>query len=220
MSKRRQLIIWGAKGHAKVLAEAARLQSLEVVAVFDNNPDTDPPFAGVPLITGREGFLQWKAEQGDTPLAAMVAIGGSNSSARLDVQRFLESEGVAIVTALHPTAHISSDAILGNGCQILANSTVGVDVTMGDACIINTSAVVDHESRLGDCVHIAPNACLTGCVAIGSRTFIGAGAVVLSNLQIGEGVLIGAGSVVTRDIPDNVVAYGNPARVIRETDGT
>jgi acetyltransferase-like isoleucine patch superfamily enzyme len=86
---------------------------------------------------------------------------------------------------------------------------------IGDACIVNSSANVDHECVLGHGVHIAPGATLTGCVEVGDRSFIAAGAVVLPRIKIGSDSIIGAGSVVTRDIPDNVIAFGSPARIIR-----
>ncbi len=86
---------------------------------------------------------------------------------------------------------------------------------MGKACIINTSASVDHECVLGDGVHIAPGATIAGCVKIGDFSFVGSGAVILPNIKVGSNVIVGAGSVVTRNVEDNILTYGNPARVVR-----
>ena len=91
---------------------------------------------------------------------------------------------------------------------------------IGEASIINTKSSGDHECILGDGVHIAPGVTLCGCVKIGSYTMISAGAVVvLPRIGIGPNVLVGAGSVVIRDLPDNVVAIGVPAKVVRENCG-
>ena len=91
---------------------------------------------------------------------------------------------------------------------------------IGSHNIINTGASVGHDCRLSDFVHIASHATLTGGVQIGEGTWIGAGSVIRQGITIGAGTMIGAGSVVVKDIPANVVAFGNPCRVIREIDKT
>jgi Mg/Co/Ni transporter MgtE len=75
-------------------------------------------------------------------------------------------------------------------------------------------SIVDHDSIVEDFVHVAPGATICGQVKIGKKSFIGANATILPRLTIGENSIIGAGSVVTKNIPDNVVAYGSPAKVI------
>ena len=84
--------------------------------------------------------------------------------------------------------------------------------------IINTSATIDHECDIGDAAHICPGVNLAGRVFIGAATQVGIGASVIENVHIGEGCVIGAGAVVTGDIPDHVLAYGVPAKVIRKLE--
>jgi sugar O-acyltransferase (sialic acid O-acetyltransferase NeuD family) len=212
----KRIILWGASGHAKVLREVVESQGFELVAVFDNDPDVAPPFPDVPLYVGVEGFQSWKRDVGQGTLYGLVAIGGARGWDRVRIQRELEIQGVEPVTALHATAHVAANAMIGSGTQVLAHSTVCVEVFTGTGCILNTKSSVDHESRLGDGVHLAPGATLAGCVTVGDFTLIGPGAIVLPRVRIGSNVIIGAGSVVTRNLPDNVVAYGAPARVRRE----
>ena len=83
---------------------------------------------------------------------------------------------------------------------------------------MNTAASVDHEARIARGVHIGPGAVLAGCVSVGEFTLIGTGAVVLPRIRIGANVVIGAGAVVTRDVPDGMLSYGNPARVVRKNN--
>lgn len=208
--------IWGAGGHAKVLAEFLERIGYRLTVFFDNDPKAASPVPGIPLHVGRAGFLSWRREAGDNPGKCLVAIGGTHGKDRLEIQSFLGSHGLHPATAVHPSAFVAASVKLGDGCHVLAHAAVAADTVMGKACIVNTKASVDHESRLGQAVHIAPGATLAGCVSVGDFSLIGAGAVVLPRVRVGANVIVGAGSVVTRDVPDNRVAYGNPARIVRE----
>jgi len=213
------IIFWGASGHARVLAEFIGGCGYELVALFDNQVGTPPPIAGVRVHHGRDGFTNWQKTQKTGTLkacACLVTIGGDKGRERLEIQHFLASHSIGPVVAVHPSAFVAGNARLGDGSQILAHSAIAVEVRLGEACIVNTSASVDHECRLGDGVHIAPGAVLAGCVQVGDFSMIGAGAVILPRITIGKNVIIGAGAVVTRDVPDNKVAFGNPARIMRD----
>jgi sugar O-acyltransferase (sialic acid O-acetyltransferase NeuD family) len=210
----RPLIFWGATGQAKVLKEFLPRLGWRLVALFDNNPSILSPFAEVPLVGGKEDFADWLSSQDETP-SALAAIGGDRGRDRLQIQRWLAEFGCCIPKACHPTAWIAGDARIGAGCQILANSAVGTESILEDAVILNTSASVDHECHLGEGSHIGPGAVLCGCVSVGSGAFIGAGATVLPRLTIGSNTVVGAGSVVTANLPPDVVAVGNPARIIQ-----
>jgi sugar O-acyltransferase (sialic acid O-acetyltransferase NeuD family) len=211
----RDLVMWGASGHARVLEDFTSALGLRLVALFDNDPRSLSPFPGVPLYHGRAGFLSWRAAHPDCAAAALVAIGGSAGRERLALQRFLEGHGLRAPVAVHPTAYVAASATVGAGSHVLAQSAVCAGARLGAACIVNTRASVDHECELGDGVHVAPGATLAGLVRVGDATLLGPGAVVLPRVAIGAGAIVGAGAVVTRDVPDGVVVYGNPARVVR-----
>lgn len=208
------LVIWGASGHAKVLREFCLELGCQLVALFDNAV-VPPPFPDVPVLAGREGFLRWKADADRSGVAGLVAIGGDRGRDRLDIQTFMRDNGIEIIRAVHPTAFVAADAVMGEGCQVLAHSVVGADVRMGDGCIVNTKASVDHECILGAGVHVAPGATLAGCVGVGSFSLVGVGAIVLPRVRIGSNAIVGAGAVVTKDVADNAVVVGNPARILR-----
>ena len=209
-----ELILWGASGHAKVLAECAERLGYRVVALFDNDPSASSPLAGVAVHRGWDGFLRWRQSQ-PGPVSFLVAIGGQKGADRLQIHERLEREGLVPISIVHPTAYVAGNATIDPGCQVLANAAVGVEVRLGRQTIVNTSASVDHECVLGDGVHIAPGATLAGCVWVGDRSLVGAAAVVLPRVRIGRDVIVGAGAVVVRDVPDATTVAGNPARVIR-----
>lgn len=214
MKAPRDLVLWGASGHARVLRELCERTGYRLVALFDNAPEVASPFPDVPVYVGQQGFAQWHASHpGDC--AGLVAIGGGRGRERLEIQQWLASQGVAAVTVVHPSAFVAASARLGAGTQVLAQSAVCADARLGASVIVNTRASVDHECLLADGVHVAPGATLAGCVVAERNAFIGAGATVLPRIRIGENAIVGAGAVVTRDVPAGTVVYGNPARPIR-----
>ena len=208
------IVLWGATGQARVLAEFLPVAGFGLRALFDNDPAVVPPVPGVPVLHGREGFLRWR-EENPGPVSGLAAIGGERGLDRLERNRFLADHGVTVVALTHPRAFVAADVVPGEGSQILALSVVAAACRVGRAVIVNHRASVDHECVLEDGVHVAPGATLCGLVTVGRGAMIGAGATVLPRVRIGAGTVVGAGSVVVRDLPDNVVAFGNPARIIR-----
>ena len=87
--------------------------------------------------------------------------------------------------------------------------------SIGKNCMINTGVIIEHDCKIGDYCHIAPGVHISGTVSIGELSFIGIGATIIQGIKIGKNVTIGAGSVVIKDIPDNVIALGNPAKIVK-----
>ena len=110
---------------------------------------------------------------------------------------------------------ISKTSKVGVGCLIDANASVAAHTTIGNFVSINRNVSIGHHTNIGDFVSINPGCNIAGNVNIGEGTSIGMGTNVLNTIKIGKNTIIGAGSNVTRDIPDNVVAYGNPCKIIR-----
>lgn len=210
-------IIWGGRSHAKVLNEFLEQVGYRVVSIFDNDECVESPVDGVRIHHGMDGLTRWREENAHLQQAVgFIAIGGPHGRARIEIlNRFIQHD-IRVPTVIHPRGFVADNAKLGRGCQVLAMAAVCAEVSLGDACIINTGASIDHECELGQGVHIGPRGTIAGCVKIDDYVFIGAGAVVLPRLHIGKDSIVGAGSVVTKNVPDGVIVYGNPAKVIRK----
>jgi sugar O-acyltransferase (sialic acid O-acetyltransferase NeuD family) len=210
------VILWGGRGHAKVVREALHGTDHDVVAVFDNDVDCPAPFNDVPLGFGWDAFRSWQGRaRYAKPCVAVVCIGGARGRERLELQRSLSGYGVAPLTLVHRRAFVAATAVLAPGCQVLALAAVCADAVLGEGCIVNTAASIDHECRLEAGVHLAPGARLAGCVRAGRCATIYTGAVVLPHVMIGEGAVVGAGAVVTEDVPPYTLVAGVPARRMR-----
>lgn len=210
----KEIIFWGASGHALVLHDFIGNAGYRLVALFDRNADLQSPLTGITVYPGAE-FQSWISNHG-RKTAFALAIGGSDGADRMKLFSILSKAGLEAPVLIHPQASVSKGSHLGAGSQVLAGACLVTHAQLGKACILNTRSSVDHECILGDGVHIAPGATLAGCVEVGEHSFIGTGSVVLPRIKIGKNVIIGAGSLVTKDIPDHVVAYGHPAKIIRQ----
>lgn len=205
--------IWGASGHGSVAFDAAALSGEhEIVGFLDDDPSLKGQvLAGSPVLGGRE-VLQSLRASGVS--AIHVAVG--DCEIRLRIATTLQSDGFALQTVVHPRSIVASSAVVGSGTLVAAGAIIGPGARVGRSVILNTASSVDHDCVLGDAVHLAPGVRLGGLVNVGEATFVGIGAIVLNCLRIGERCVIGGGAVVVKDLPAGVLAYGVPARVVRE----
>lgn len=118
----------------------------------------------------------------------------------------------------HEQTIVSETAKIGVSTFVSAGAIVNAHARIGKGVIINTGAIIEHECEIADFVHIGPGAVLAGDVSIGELSFIGANATVKQGVKIGSNVAVGAGSVVLKDIPDNCVYVGNPAKYLKAND--
>ena len=197
------VIIIGASGHGKVVADIVIENGDEVLGFLDDNPNLPKKFAGFPIL----GVINEYKKYSDAKF--IVAIG--NAAIREKIANKLEN--VAWYMAIHPTAVISKlDTVIGEGTVVMANAVVNPGARIGRHCIINTGAIVEHDNRLEDYVHVSVGAKLAGTVSVGKSTWIGIGASVRNNLEICANCMIGAGAIVVKDIKEAGTYVGVPAR--------
>lgn len=199
MNEVNKLIVIGASGHGKVIADIAIKNGYRDIVFLDDDVNKKE-CAGFPVI-------------GDTSLAEslngdkVVAIG--NPIMREKIQQNIET-----VSLIHPSAVISRRVVIGKGTVVMAGAIINSDTTIGEGCIINTASSIDHDCIIGNFVHVSVGAHVCGTVHIGNNTWIGAGSTVINNISICENCTIGAGAVVTQDITACGCYIGVPARII------
>jgi sugar O-acyltransferase (sialic acid O-acetyltransferase NeuD family) len=205
-----KVLIIGAGGHAQVVADIFRSMPRvpggpEVVGFLDERKSLQGKLVlGAPVI-GPVSMLRSLAAD-----AAIVAIG--DNRVREGLTHRVDAASVRLATAVHPSAVVAGDVVIGAGSMLCAGAIVNTGTTIGRGVILNTGCTVDHHSTLGDFVHIAPGVHMGGEVTVGDGVMIGIGAVVLPRIRIGKWAVVGAGAVVTRDVPEGVTVVGSPAR--------
>jgi len=202
-----RLALLGASGHGKVVADIAELLGWDEVVFFDDawpGLNNNGPWP----VVGDSQRLYDKLASYD---GVLVSIG--NNSIRANKLSKLINLHARIISLCHPTACISRYADFGLGSVVMASAVVNAGVSSGIGGIFNTGCTVDHDCIIGDYVHVSPGAHLAGGVKIGTRSWVGIGSCVRQEITLGCDVVVGAGAAVIKDIPDNVVVKGVPAKV-------
>lgn len=192
-----RLIIIGASGHGKVVADIATLNGYRDIVFLDDDK-TIKECGGFPVVGGT-----LEAPEG----ALFVAVGNAAIRERL-MQHYINRTQPVLI---HPAAVVAKDVTIGYGSVVMAGAVINPGSVIGKGVIINTCSSVDHDCVVGNYAHVSVGAHLCGTVAIGDRTWIGAGAIVKNNTNICEACMIGAGAVVVHDIVASGIYIGVPA---------
>jgi sugar O-acyltransferase (sialic acid O-acetyltransferase NeuD family) len=210
---RERIVIWGAGGHARVVATIARQTGTYEVAGFldDISPARHgQTFCGACVLGGADQLDSLAADG-----VPAVALAFGDSPARLRCAEVVRARGLRLVTLVHPIAVVAPDVRVGEGTIINAGVIIDPAVTIGSCAIIGAAATIAHDCMLADGVRVSSGTNLGGGVTLGRCVMIGTGSVVRSHVRIGAGTVVGAGAVVVDDLPEGVVAFGVPARVVR-----
>ena len=205
--------MYGAGGHGKVVADLLVSRGENEFAGFVDDCEElwGAKVMGFAVLGGGE-WLQWEA--GSARIA--IALGVGDNASRHWIAESCADWGAEILTVMHPRAAVSRAARVGRGRVVMANATVNADAAVGDGVIVNSGAVVEHDVEVGEYAHVAPNAAMGGGSSLGAFSHLGIGATVLPCVHIGVRSVVGAGAVVVRNLPDEVVAIGIPARIHRQ----
>lgn len=204
MSKR--LVIIGASGHGKVIADIAKKSKYQEVVFLDDN-ESLTECAGCKVVGTSNDVLRF------SDCDFIVAIGNSKIRKKV-LQKLIEKE-LNIATLIHPNAVIDESAQIGVGTVVMAGAVINAEVQIGKGVIINTCSSVDHDCKIGDYVHVSVGSHICGTVIVNDNTWIGAGSTVINNVSICEDCMIGIGTAVIDNIEEKGTYVGVPARKIK-----
>ncbi len=192
----KEVVIIGASGHGKVIADIVASAGDKVVGFLDDNPNIN--------VLGKVSDYPKFSDK-----YFIIAIG--NADVR---QRIANEITVKWYTAVHATAVVSPSAEIGDGTVVMPNVVINASTKIGVHCIINTGAIIEHDNKIGDYSHVSVGSRIGGTVTIGSHSWIGIGSTLSNNVTICDRCTIGAGSVVVRDILEQGTYVGVPAKKI------
>jgi sugar O-acyltransferase (sialic acid O-acetyltransferase NeuD family) len=198
-----KIILYGASGHAKVIASIVETVESFIDIIFDDN-DKIFNLDQHRVLTGYD-----KNYNPDIPI--IISIGENKIRKSIS-----EKISHPFTILIHPSSLVDKKVKIEYGTVVFHNAVVQRDSIIGKHCIINTNASIDHDCFISDFVHISPSATLCGNVKVGEGTHIGAGATIIPNINIGKWCVIGAGAVITKDVPDYSLVVGVPGKIIKK----
>lgn len=208
----------GAGGHAKILVELLEQTRIYELVGFTDVDRTrwGAKLMGYPVLGGDEVLAELYAKG---VRAAFIGVGAVTSDGtRLRARLFRQAVdlGFEMPILIHPKSVVSSSATIGAGSVVMAGAIVSADVRIGKNVVLYSGTLIEHDSVIDDHVHMSPGVHIAGGVHIEEGSFIGIGATIIQGVHVGRWTTIGAGAVVLKDLPDNVVAVGVPARPVRQ----
>lgn len=203
------LVVIGAGGHAKVVADLVRATGLYRLVGFT---DVDAArrhemFAGASIL-GDDAVLAELLSLG----VGVAALAIGDNRLRLAALHRLFERAFQLPALVHPAAVLGSGVQLGDATVVMAGVVVQADTKVGRAAILNTACSIDHDCRLGDAVHVAPGAHVAGSVTVGDGALLGVGSAVAPGRGVGAWATVGAGATVVRDVEAAMTVVGTPAR--------
>lgn len=205
-----RLVVIGAGGHARSVMDVL-IQNGDYDIIGCLSPNGEKDVLGIPVL-GDDQLLPQLYQEGCRHV--FVALGKNKLRCRIS-ERCREM-GFRTISVISRNAVISSRVEIGEGACVLHGAVIHVNSRIGRDCIINTAAAIDHDCVVGEGCHIAGNSYLAGTVSVGDYTLIAPGAVIRDGISIGKNCVIGMGAVATKNIPDEVMAYGVPACIVAE----
>lgn len=166
-------------------------------------------------ILGRQENIKEIAEKYDV-YGGVITIGDNWARFSVYSQIIGIHPEFKFVNAIHPSVIIGNNVTLGVGIVVMAGCIFNPKSSIGNFTFFATGAQVEHDCTISDYASISAGSITGGYVKIGKYSAITLGVTVVDRVEIGENSVVGAGSLVIKSIPDNVLAYGNPAQIIRE----
>ncbi|HDS1201812.1 TPA: acetyltransferase [Shewanella algae] len=206
----RDLIVIGGGGFAKEVVWLAQDCNRRVKGVLDDNESTHGIEIQGAKVLG--SISTWTKYQ---DCEFVIAVGAPRTR-KLLLNKMLETGKPIFTTLIHPSVRLSNTVSIGAGSIICAGTILTTDIKLGMHNIINLNVTVGHETTLEDFVTIAPMAAVSGNVTLQNLVEVGTGAVIRQGLEIEAGAMLGMGGVLTKNIPENTIFAGNPAKKLKE----
>lgn len=211
---KRILALYGAGGLGREMLVLAKIINKketkwdQIVFIDDNKHNRK--LESIDVLSFEELVEQSKQDETE----AIVAIGEPSIKEKLSKK--IMDNGIQLGTLIHPDVYIPENTTVGKGTIICQGSYISCNVSIGENVLIQPLASIGHDCIIGNNSVISTFVTLAGACQVGNSTYIGMSVPVKEKTIIGNGAIVGMGSAVFRDIDDNVIALGNPARAMKK----
>ena len=205
-----KVVIIGAGGHAKVIADIVIKNKDKLIGFLDDNITIETDIVEKYKVIGKIKDAE-RLQQKNKNLRFIIGIG--NNIIRKEIA---EKYQLLYYTAIHPSSIIGTNVKIGEGTAVMANAVINIDSKVGKHCIVNTGAIVEHENIIEDYVHLSPSTTLSGNVKVNELVHLGTGCKVKNNISISAQSIFGVGTIIVKDINESGIYVGVPAEKIKE----
>lgn len=210
-----KLYIYGAGGLAEEILELIKRNKLEQsfsqLIFIDDNPKSDS-FCGHPVVS-------FESIQHEDPKGSYFIIGVGEPSTRKKLAERCMGIALTPYTLIDSEVYLPKSIRIGKGVVVSPDVFLSVNVELGDFCYLQPQCVIGHDVKLERNVIVSSHCSIAGHVTIGCDSYLGMNSSVIQGCSIGCNCAISMGTMVMRDVPDNMVAMGYPARCIGENHG-
>lgn len=213
----KDIVLLGGGGHCKSVIDAIRgLNEYNIVGILDVKQNIGKKVCGIEIIdidSNASKYIKAGVQY------AFISVGSvGNVSLRKKLNQIIIENNFILPTIIDSSAVVSDEAIISKGVFVGKNAVINAGVSIGENCICNTGSIIEHDCDIQNYVHISPGATICGGVKVGANSHIGANSTIIQYKTIGRNVIIGAGSVVVKNVPDNIVGYGNPFKEVKKNE--
>lgn len=209
-SSNKNLIIVGASGFALEVFWLAKRAGFNVIGFLDDSEECQgKEIFGVKVLGKINSWVKYSMNQ------FVIAVGAPKTR-KLIYEKMIDDEKKPdFATLIDPSAILGENVKFGPGSIVCAGVIATVFIDAGEHVIVNLNCTIGHETKIGNFVTIAPLVAVSGCVCIESLVEVGTGAVIRQGLTLGASSMLGMGGVLTKNIPENSLFFGSPAKFVK-----
>jgi sugar O-acyltransferase (sialic acid O-acetyltransferase NeuD family) len=210
-----RIALFGGGLHAQYCIDIIEKQGkYEVAGIIDPNIPSGEEIYGTKILGTDKDLIPLMKEHKFS--AGLITIGDNWVRAKIHQLIIDIVPDFEFVSAIHPSLIRGNNVKIGEGVIIMAGCIINTGAIVSDFCFFATGAQLEHDCFMGEYSSISAGSVTGGEVKIGKYSAITLGVTIVDKVHIGENSVIGSGSLIMKDVPDNVLVYGNPAKIIRE----
>jgi sugar O-acyltransferase (sialic acid O-acetyltransferase NeuD family) len=214
---KKNIVIFGGGSHSLCIIDVIEASDdFNIVGVIDSIGEIGTEISGYKII-GRQDELLDLLKKNEID-GGVIALGDNYSRMLLEREILNQKSDFNFFNIIHPSVIISKSANIGYGNVFMAGVIINVGAKIENHCIINTGSQLEHFSIMENFSSLSAGVITGGYIILKEFSAIALGVTIFDRVVIGKNVVVGSGSLVTKDVPDNALVYGVPARFIKNRE--